>query len=158
MTTEPSPIDLLVERAAAALALPPEPMAENVSMRERFMELLVLSFANLFGKTPIAASMLDRTLTKLISEGLEDGEAGRLSVRGDDWVRLEGLVRVQEGQKMYSLNRPSLAVLSTSTSQGLLGEVMEKIATAYANPGPSNELRQATRLLGAYFMTRVARN
>lgn len=158
MTTEPSPIDLLDERATAALALPPEPMAENVSMRERFMEFIVLSFANLFGKTPIAASMLDRTLTKLISEGLEDGEAGRLSVRGDDWIRLEGLVRVQEGQKMYSLNRPSLAVLSTSTSQGLLGEVMEKIAAAYANPGPSNELRHSARLLGAYFMTRVARN
>ena len=73
-------------------------------------------------------------------------------------MRLEGLLRVQEGQKSYTLNRPSMAVLCTTTSHGLLGEVMERIMAAYSAPGPSAELRKATRQIGAYIMTRLARS
>jgi len=156
--SELSPLDLLVDRAISALSGPHEAVPPDVAMRARFMEFLVLSLANLFGKTPVAASLLDRTMTKLVTEGMDDGDAGKLTARADDWMRLEGLLRVQEGQKNYTLNRPSMAVLCTSTSQGLLGEVMERIARAYVDPGPSAELRQVTRLIGAYIMTRLARS
>jgi hypothetical protein len=158
ISAEPSQIDRLVDRAIAALPLAPEPIQGEVSVRERFMEFIVLSLANLFGKTPIAASLLDRTLTKAVSDGMDDNEAGKLSIRADDWMRLEGLLRVQEGQKNYTLNRPSMAVLCTTTPHGLLGEVMERIMAAYAQPGPSAELRQVTRLLGAHILTRLARS
>ena len=127
-------------------------------MRERFMELLVLSLANLYGKTPIPASPFDRAMMRNITEGLDDNDAGKFTTRADDWIRLEGLVRVQEGAKNYSLNRMALAVLSTPTSQGTLGEVMEGIAAVYANPGPTPQLRLVTRQLGAYFMTRLGRS
>ena len=46
---------------------------------------------------------------------------------------------------------------TTMTSQGVLGEVMEGVASVYANPGPSQQLRLVTRNLGAYFMTRLGR-
>ena len=158
MPSEKSPLDILVDRAIAALPLAPEPITGEVSTRERFMEFMVLSMANLFGKTPIASSLLDRTLTRVVSAGMDDGDAGKLSLRADDWMRLEGLLRVQEGQKSYTLNRPSMAVLCTTTPHGLLGEVMEKIMAAYSSPGPSAELRHATRLLGAHILTRLARS
>jgi hypothetical protein len=158
MHSEKPQIETLVERVTAALARAPEPAEAEIVTRERFMEFLVLSLANLFGKTPVASSLLDRTLTRAVCQGMDDGDAGRLSSRGDDWMRLEGLLRVQEGQKSYTLNRPSLAVLCTPTSQGLLGEVLERIMAAYAEPGPSNDLRKVTRLLGAYILTRLARS
>ncbi len=94
---------------------------------------------------------------KRITEGLDDNDAGRFSSRADDWIRLEGLVRVQEGQKNYALNRMSLAVLSTPTSQGTLGEVWEMIAAHYAASPPSPQVRHITRQFGAYFMTRLGR-
>ena len=158
ITAEPTPLDLLLDRAMTSLKLPAAPMDSDVSVRERFMEFTVLSLANLFGKTPIASSLLDRTLTRRVSEGMDDGDAGKLTLRADDWMRLEGLLRVQEGQKAYTLNRPSMAVLCTATRHGLLGEVMEKIVTVYASQGPSTELRLVTRQIGAYITTRLARN
>jgi hypothetical protein len=158
MLAELKPLELLVEHAVAALNAPAEPAVAETSVRERFMEFMVLSLANLFGKTPIAATLIDRTLTKAVTEGMDDGDAGKLSQRADDWMRLEGLLRVQEGQKNYTLNRPSMAVLCIATPHGLLGEVMERIMAVYAQPGASNELRQATRLIGAYIMTRLARS
>jgi hypothetical protein len=156
--TELTPLERLVLRATDALGREPETPEGEIITRERFMEFMVLSLANLFGKTPVAASLLDRSMTKAVCYGMDDGDAGRLSTRGDDWMRLEGLLRVQEGQKSYTLNRPSMAVLCTPTSQGLLGEVLERIMAAYAQPGPSNELRQVTRLLGAYILTRLSRS
>ena len=157
---ELSPLENLIEQIMAALQAPAEAKAETpaaVSMRERFMELLVLSLASLYGKTPIPATPFDRAMMRSITVGLDDNDAGKLSKSTDDWIRLEGIVRVQEGAKNYTLNRMSLAVLSTMTSQGVLGEVMEGVASVYANPGPSQQLRLATRNLGAYFMTRLGR-
>lgn len=160
MQTEPSPLEALVQRVMAALNIPLSPADAEpapLSMRERFMELLVLSLASLYGKTPIPASPFDRAMMRTITIGLDDNDAGKFSTRADDWIRLEGLVRVQEGAKNYTLNRMALAVMSTPTSHGTLGEVMETVAAAYANPGPSADLRKAARQLGAYFMTRLGR-
>lgn len=160
MSTEHSALETLIQQVMAALQAPPGPEAPspiNISMRERFMELLILSLASLYGKTPIPASPFDRAMMRTITVGLDDNDAGKFTTKTDDWIRLEGLVRVQEGAKNYSLNRMSLAVLSTMTSQGVLGEVMERIASVYASPGPSQQLRVVTRNLGAYFMTRLGR-
>lgn len=157
--TPPSPLEVLIQQVLGAMSAPPEPepTPESISMRHRFMELLVVSLGNLYGKTPIPASPFDRTMMKRITSGLDDNDAGRFTSRADDWIRLEGLVRVQEGQKNYALNRMSLAVLSTPTSHGTLGEVMERIAAAYAASDPSPQLRHVTRQIGAYFMTRLGR-
>lgn len=125
------------------------------SMRERFFELLVLALGNLYGKTPVAATLYDRTMLRRVTDGMDDNEAGKLSLRTEDWVRLEGLVRGQEGQKAYYLGRPALAVLSVATSSGTLGEVFEKILAQYALQNPTEELRQITRLFGAYFIARL---
>ena len=129
----------------------------DMSMRQRFMELLVLSLSNLYGKTPVPVSPFDRAMMRNVTSGMDDNDAGKFTTRADDWIRLEGIVRVQEGAKNYVLNRMGLAVLSTMTSAGTLGEVMERVAAAYANPGPTPELRQVSRNLGAYFMTRLGR-
>ena len=157
--TELSPLEALVQQVIAAISAPPAeaPPPAEITMRERFMELLVLSLANLYGKTPVAAAPFDRNIVRMVAEGLDDNETGKFTTRTDDWIRLEGLVRVQEGQKTYMLNRVSLAVLSTPTSQGTLGEVMEAIYTIYNNPGPTPQLRLVTRQIGAYFMTRLGR-
>lgn len=157
--TPPTPLEFLVQQLLAAAVHPPEdaPPPEEISMRHRFMELLVLSLSSLYGKTPIPGSPFDRAMLKRVTEGLDDNDAGRFSTRTDDWLRLEGLVRVQEGQKNYSLNRMSLAVLSQPTSQGTLGEVMEAIAAIYAASPPTPQVRQITRQFGAYFMTRLGR-
>jgi hypothetical protein len=159
MAGELSPLELLIQQIMAALQAPLELDAQPVAvtMRERFMELLVLSLASLYGRTPIPASPFDRATMRVITTGLDDNDSSKFSKWADDWMRLEGILRVQEGAKVYTLNRMSLAVLSTMTSQGVLGEVMEGVASVYANPGPSQQLRQATRNLGAYFMTRLGR-
>jgi hypothetical protein len=156
---ELSPLEALVQQVFAAISAPPAELSPSVplTMRERFVELLVLSLANLYGKTPIAAAPFDRNMVKLVAEGLDDNDTGKFTSRTDDWIRLEGLVRVQEGQKTYMLNRAALAVLSTSTSRGTLGEVMESIFGAYNTAGPTPQLRQATRQIGAYFLTRLGR-
>jgi hypothetical protein len=125
------------------------------SMRERFFELLVLALANLYGKTPVASTLYDRTTLRRVTDGMDDNDAGKLSLRTEDWVRLEGLVRGQEGQKAYCLGRPALAVLSVATSGGTLGEVFEKILAQYATQNPTEELRRITRLFGAYFIARL---
>jgi hypothetical protein len=161
MTLEPSTLDILVQKTMTAIAVAPPPEGETATettMRERFFELFVLSMANLYAKTPVASSMFDRNTIKVVSIGLDDNEAGRLSTRADDWIRLEGLVRVQEGQKNYTLNRVTLSVLSTITEHGTLGELFQRVAAAYADPGPTQELRVATRQLASYFMTRVSRS
>lgn len=160
MNTEPSPLEALVQRTLAAIRHPADPAdADPATMttRHRFMELLVLSLASLYGKTPIPGSPFDRAMMRTLTLGLDDNDAGKFSSRADDWIRLEGLVRVQEGAKNYTLNRMSLAVMSTPTSEGTVGEVMEMVVAAYANPGPSAELRKVARDFGAYFMTRLGR-
>lgn len=157
MAFDSSPLEALVRQMPAALgggeaSKPPQ----DYSFRDRFMELVVLSMASLHAKTPVPASPFDRTMMKLITEGMDDNDAGKFSTRADDWIRLEGLVRVQEGQKNYCLNRMTLSVLSTPTAEGTLGEVFERVSAAYLK-GPTPELRKLARDLAAYFLTRLGR-
>lgn len=157
MAFDSSPLEALVQQIPAVTsggqAGPPPP---DYSQRERFMELIVLSLAALHAKTPVPASPFDRAMMKFITEGMDDNDAGKFSSRADDWIRLEGLVRVQEGQKNYCLNRMTLAVLSMPTAEGTLGEVFERVAAAYMK-GPTPEIRKLARGLAAYFLTRLGR-
>lgn len=157
--SELSPLDTLVQKIVDTLDAghAPEPLAAETSTRERFMELLVLSIANLYGKTPVPASPFSRAIMRTVTEAMDDNDAGAFTTRADDWIRLEGLVRVQEGQKNYVLNRMAIAVLSTPTRHGTVGEVMERIMAAYTETGPSLPLRHLTRQFGGYFMTRLGR-
>lgn len=152
-------LDPLVAEVLAAVQEPapgelPDPAT---SMRERFFELMVVILANLYGKTPVAVSLIDRTTLQRVTAGMDDGDAAKLLNRGDDWIRLEGVVKQAEGQKAYYLVRPTLAVLSTLTSAGTLGEITEKILKRYGEEQPSPRLRKATRMIGSYILMRLTR-
>jgi hypothetical protein len=150
--------DLVKDVLAALADEPGEAARSDTTMRERFFELLVLILGNLYTKTPVAAALFDRATMLRVTAGMDDAEAGRLTGRTEDWVRLEGLLRQQDGTKNYSITRSSLAVLSTLTKDGTLGEVFEKILRRYFEVMPSENLRRCTRILGSYFLTRVARS
>lgn len=160
LPAELSPLERLVLQIMECLATPqaPEAIEPEVSTRERFMELLVLSLGNMYGKTPVPVAPFSRAIMRTVIEGMDDNDAGSFTSRADDWIRLEGLVRVQEGAKNYVLNRMAIAVLSTATSHGTVGEVMERIMQYYIETGPTRGLRRLTRQLGGYFMTRLGRS
>ncbi len=148
-------LETLVNRALAAMTDPPGEAAHpDTTMRERFFELMVLILGNLYTKTPVAAPLFDRTTMLRITTGMDDGDAGRLAGRGEDWLRLEGLLRQQEGAKAYFITSSSLSVLSIVTSHGTLGETMAKILKRYQETMPSENLRSITRLLGSYFLSK----
>jgi hypothetical protein len=150
--------DLVKDVLAALADEPGEAARADTTMRERFFELFVLILGNLYTKTPVAAALFDRATMLRVTAGMDDAEAGRLTGRTEDWVRLEGMLRQQDGTKNYSITRSSLAVLSTLTKDGTLGEVFEKILRRYIEVMPSENLRRCTRILGSYFLTRVARS
>ena len=153
-------LDQLVQECIVALGEGPAdaPAHPDTTMRERFFELMVLVLGNLYGKTPVAAALFDRTTLLRVTTGMDDGDAGKLSLRIEDWMRLESLLRQQDGQKAYFVTRPTLAVLSTITSAGTLGEVFDRILKRYAESMPTENIRRSTRLLGSYFLSRVARS
>jgi hypothetical protein len=159
MTRESSEIDTLAANIAAAIARPASPVAnkESYSPRGAFFELLVMALANLYAKVPLGTALFDRATLKAVIGALDDTEAGRLQNRTEDWIRLEGLVRSLEGQKSYTLNRPSLAVLSTVTAHGRVGEIMERLHQRYLQQPASPELRALTRDLASYFLSRLGR-
>jgi hypothetical protein len=159
MTAATADLDALVRNALEATAdAPGETASAETTMRERFFELLVLILGNLYTKTPVAVALFDRGTLGRITDGMDDSEAGRLAGRAEDWLRLEGLLRQQDGAKAYFITRPSIAVLSSFTSAGDLGDVMDKILQRYKEAMPSENLRRATRQLGSYFLSRVARS
>ena len=159
MNSANADLDVLVNDALTAIAEPPGgPAPAETTMRERFFELMVLILGNLYTKTPVAAPLFDRATLLRITEGMDDNDTGRLTGRAEDWLRLEGLLRQQDGAKAYFVTRPSLAVLSTLTAHGTLGDVMDKIVKRYAEAMPSENLRRVVRMLGSYFLTRVARS
>jgi hypothetical protein len=161
MTTTASDIEKLVGNLMVAIDFPPlekDAPPPNTAMRERFFEMMTLVLANLYGKTPLASPLFSRDTMLRITAGMDDGDAGKLANRGEDWMRLEGVLRQQDGQKAYFLTRPTLAVLSTITSHGTLGEVMERALAKYAEGPPTPQLRKALVLVGAYFLTRIARS
>ncbi|MCA0433943.1 MAG: hypothetical protein LCH46_11845 [Proteobacteria bacterium] len=153
-------LDQLVQDCRTALASTEEggPCPPETTMRERFFELLVLSLGNLYNKTPVAAALFDRTTMLRVTTGMDDNDAGKLTGRGEDWLRLEGIFRQQDGQKAYYLTRPALAVLSTITSTGTLGDVLDALLLRYQQAMPTPEIRKSARMLGAYFLSRVARS
>ncbi len=156
-----SDLEHFVADALAAFELTPlgaDAPLPAAGMRERFFEMIVLVLGNLYGKTPVAAPMFSRDTMLRIVAGMDDVDAGKLAGRGEDWLRLEGILRQQDGQKAYFLTRPTLAVLSTITSQGTLGEVMERGLAKYTIGQPRPELRKALVNLGSYFLTRIARS
>ena len=144
-------LDQVVMRAMAALALPANdaPPPPETSFRERFYELIVLSLGNLFPRMPTTGQIYDRTTLLRVIQGMDDGEAAALGKRADDWLRLEGIIKQEEGKRTYFLPLPSQAALSASTAAGLLGDVCGEILKRYLAANPSDELRQATRALGA---------
>ncbi len=152
-------LDALVQDVLNAIGdAPGEAARADTTMRERFFELLVLIMGNLYTKTPVAGGLFDRNTLLRVTTGMDDSDAGRLATRTEDWVRLEGLLRQQDGTKNYSITRSSLAVLATLTAHGTLGDVYEKILKRYAEAMPSENLRSTTRILSSYFLTRVARS
>ncbi len=161
MSNNATDIEQIVGSLVAALDFPPletNAPPPATGMRERFFEMMVLVLANLYGKTPVAAPLFSRETMLRIVAGMDDNDAGRLAGRGEDWLRLEGVLRQQDGQKAYFLTRPTLAVLSTITSHGTLGEVMERALARYNEGPPTPQLRKALTLVGSYFLTRIARS
>lgn len=152
-------LENLVQNALKAMEdAPGEAAHAETTMRERFFELMVLILGNLYVKTPVASSLFDRATMMRITNGMDDVDAGKLTGRTEDWLRIEGLLRQQDGAKAYFLPRSSLAVLSTITTVGTLGEVFDRILRRYVQAMPSENLRTATRILGSYFLTRVSRS
>ena len=161
MTSNATDIEQLVGSLMAALDYPPleaDAPPPTTGTRERFFEMMVLVLANLYGKTPLAAPMFTRETMLRIVAGMDDNDAGKLAGRSEDWLRVEGVLRQQDGQKAYFLTRPTLAVLSTITSHGTLGEVIEKALAKYSEGPPAPQLRKALVLIGAYFLSRIARS
>jgi hypothetical protein len=161
MTAPNSDLENIIASCITALETTPSDAGEpdsSAGMREKFFEFLVLILANLYGKTPIASPLMDRVTMLRVTHGMDDGDAGRLVGRTEDWMRLEGLLRQQDGQKAYFLTRASLAVLSTLTNSGTLGEVFEKVLKHYAKEPPAPSQRRETRILGAYFLMQLGRN
>lgn len=154
--SEPTSLETTISELSDQL--PPPEAASAPGMRDLFLEILTISLGNLYSKMPQPGTLYDRTMLKVITEGIDDNDVAKLTNRGEDWMRLEGIVRVVEGQKAYALNRPSMAVLSTQTAMGPLGNVMERITRAYAEGRATPELRRSARALGTYFLTRIARN
>jgi hypothetical protein len=150
-------LEQLIENALAALADPPgEPAHADTTMRERFIELTTLILGNLYTKTPVGSALFDRTTMLRLTTGMDDNDAGRLAGRTEDWLRLEGLVRQVDGAKAYFVTTRTLAVLSTMTPKGTLGDTMAKVLKRYIEVMPSENLRSATRMLGTYFVARSA--
>ena len=151
-------LENLVAQVEAALAEPvtDQPADPATTMRERFFELTVMILANLYTKTPLPVSLIDRTSIQRVTAGMDDGDAAKLATKADDWLRLEGVIKQQEGQKAYYLNRGTLAILSTLTSRGAVGEIMDRLLKRYAEGLPGPQLRQATRLMGSYIVMRLA--
>ena len=133
-----------------ALPLKDNDPAGEGGVRDMFLELLVLALANLYSKMPLGSSLFDRAMVKAVTSHLPDNEVGKLVVKAEDWIRQENLVKVQEGQKNYSLSLHALAALCTETADGgTLGTLMEKAKSAYVRQLQSNQLRRSTRRLAS---------
>jgi len=152
-------LETLVHHAIDALKdATGEASPAETNFRDRFFELMVVILGNLYTKTPVAGPLYDRVTLLRVTTGMDDADAGRLTQRTEDWLRLEGLLRQQDGTKNYFITRQSMAVLSTLTQEGALGEVFEKVLQRYQAGMPSESLRRAARLLSSYFLTRIARS
>ena len=158
MTRDPNELESLAGRVAAELAKPaPPPSKQPYSARGIFLEMMVLALGSLYAKLPHGSSLFDRATLKAVLAGIDETEAGKIQSGAEDWIRLEGLVRALEGQKNYTLSRPTLSVLSSVTSHGLVGELMERVQQRYIAAKPSPELRKLAQQLASYFLGRLGR-
>jgi hypothetical protein len=156
MSTATALEDLVKDVIDALGDAPGEAAPEHTTMRERFFELIVVILGNLYNKSPVAAPLFDRATMQRVTTGMDDSDAGRLTGRCEDWLRLEGLLRQQDGAKAYFVTRLTMAILSTATAHGPLGDVMDKVLKRYQQDMPSMRLREASRQLASYFLMRVA--
>lgn len=152
ISQEEEQLNELVKAALAAFDQPFNDKPVETTLRERFYELMVLAMGNLFPRMPTTGQIYDRVILQRIMLGLDDGDAAALGKRTDDWLRLEGMIKQEEGKRAYYLGRTTQAALSTMTHSGLLGDVFAKILKQYIDVGPSDELRQHTRSLAACFL------
>lgn len=159
MSRDMSEIDALAAMVIDEIGKPAPSIAskEAYSPRDVFFELIVMALGSLYAKVPLGSTLFDRATLKAVLAELDDAEAGKMQNRTEDWIRLEGLVRALEGQKNYTLNRPSLAVLSTATAHGRVGELMERLHLRYLAQAPTPGLRAVTRAMASYFMSRLGR-
>lgn len=158
MAAEKNPLDRIIDGIAGQIPAPELAPDAAPNLRELFLELTTISLGNLYAKMPLPGQLYDRSMLKLVTSQIDDTDASKLTGRSEDWLRLEGIIRAAEGQKAYMINRPTMAVLSTATEHGTLGDVMERMCRAYAEGRATPELRVASRKLAAYFLTRIARS
>ena len=152
-------LEPLVAKLVTTMAEPPNdaPPAPETTMRERMFEIVVVAFGALYPRMPTTGQIYDRLTISRIVMGLDDGEAANLGKRTDDWLRLEGLTKQEEGKRAYFLPFSTLSVLSTATSIGPAGDVCAKVLARYIEANPSDGLRIATRALGAELLVRMNR-
>jgi hypothetical protein len=150
-------IEPLIAQLTAALAEPgiDAPPTPETTLRERMFEIVVMGFGNLYPRMPTSGNIYDRLTISRITMGLDDGEASQLGKRTDDWMRIEGLTKQEEGKRAYFLPFSTMAVLSTATSIGPLGDVCAKVLARYNTDFPSESLRVATRALAGEIMVRL---
>ena len=149
-------LEPLIISLIAAIAEPANDLRPPViTMRERMFELVVIAFGNLYPKMPVTGQIYDRATIARVTLGMEDSDAAMLGKRTDDWLRLEGLTKQEEGKRAYYLPFSTTAVLSTATSAGVLGDVCAKVQQRYAEANPSENLRLAARALGAEMLVRL---
>ena len=149
---EPLVAKLITTMAEPANDAAPPP---ETTLRERMFELVVVAFGALYPRMPTTGQIYDRLTISRITLGLDDGDAANLGKRTDDWLRLEGLTKQEEGKRAYYLPFSTMAVLSTGTSAGPAGEVCAKVLARYTEANPSDGLRVATRALGAELLVRM---
>ena len=151
-------LDDLVTRAMAALDEPANdaPPPQETTLRARFYELTVLALGNLFPRMPATGQIYDRTTLNRVVQGMDDSDAAVLGKRGDDWLRLEGIIKQEEGKRAYYLPLSSMAKMSFTTPAGLLGDICGAIVQRYTAANPSDNLREATRALGAAILVRLS--
>ena len=148
-------LDDLVQQAVAAFAEAGSdaPLAAEITIRDRFYELIVLALGNLFPRMPGTGNLIDRITLLRTMIGLDDNDASSLGKRSDDWLRLEGIIKQEEGKRTYFLPLQTLASLSIQTEHGLLGDVFAAILKRYTQDWPSENLRAATRALAAEYIS-----
>jgi len=148
-------IDDLIAKLIPALAELGTDAAPEATLRERMFELVVIAMGMLYPRMPNSGQIYDRITISRVTMGLDDGEAASLGKRTDDWLRLEGITKQEEGKRAYFLPFATLAALSTPTPAGTLGDVCAKVQERYAADNPSPNLRAATRALGAEVFLRL---
>jgi len=150
-------LDEMIAKVVAAIDEPSTdtPPPPDTTLRERMFELVVIAMGFLYPRMPDSGQIYDRVTISRVTTGLDDGEAASLGKRTDDWLRLEGVTKQEEGKRAYFLPFNTLAALSTPTQAGTLGDICAKVKARYAADHPSENLRVAARALGAEVFLRL---